>query len=58
MIYEPFFNMHVLLTSDAIAALQAVAFFSITFHLFFIAYFVYRSIKAFKKSNLRLSAKV
>ncbi len=57
MIYEPFFDMNVLLTSNAITSLQVVAAVAIFFHAIFVIYFISKTVKTFKKSGLQLAPK-
>lgn len=57
MIYEPFFDMNVLLTADAINQFSYIAGGVIAFHALFVAYMIYRVVKIFNQSSLRLRAK-
>ena len=56
MIYTPFFDMNILLSSDSLYSvtfLVAVLMFS---HAFLAVYLIFRFIHLFKKSGLRLAA--
>ncbi len=48
MLYEPFFNMNILMTAEALSQVKAIAFYMVLFHLLLIAYFLYRFIKPLK----------
>jgi len=56
MIYEPFFDMHVLLTADAVYKFSYISGVMIVFHALFAVYFIYRVVKIFNQSSLRLRA--
>jgi len=56
MLYEPFFDMNVLLTADAVEKFSWIAGGMIVFHALFAVYLIYRVIKIFNQSSLRLRA--
>lgn len=57
MIYEPFFNMNVLLTDEGLQGAQMFGIYLISFHLIFAAYCIYKVISTFNNTSLRLIAK-
>lgn len=57
MIYEPFFNMNILLSERGLQDVQMFGIYLISFHLIFVAYCIYKVISIFKKSSLRMTAK-
>ena len=56
MVYEPFFDMNVLLSSQAYYSLFVILGCLIAFHVFLAVFLILRLVYLFKKSGLRLAA--
>ena len=56
MVYEPFFDMHVLLSTQAYYSAYLVIGFLVAFHVVLAVTLIFRLVYLFKKSGLRLAA--
>lgn len=56
MVYEPFFDMNVLLSTQAYYSVYLILGFLVLFHVSLAVTLIFRFVYLFKKSGLRLAA--